>query len=67
MRKGEILQLTEDEKIRVKIMEANATKVSELKGLGRNYAWTDLINADENQLKLFDDIEMFQTPCECID
>lgn len=66
-KKREILELSEDEKRRVKIMEANATKVSELKGLGRQYAWTDLINADQAQRKMFDDTELFQTPCECID
>ena len=66
-KKYEILRLSEDEKTRVKAMEANATKLAELKGLGRQYAWTDLLNADENQLKMFDDLEMFQTPCECVD
>lgn len=67
MRKNEILMLSDDEKRRVKIIEANASKVAELKGLGRQYAWTDLINADEQQAKLFDDLEMYQTPCECVD
>ena len=67
MKKHEILSLPEMLKDRVKRMEANATKLSELKGLGRNYSWTDLINADENQLKLFDDIEIFAPPCECIE
>lgn len=67
MTKGEILQLSDDEKRRVKIIEANATKTVELKGLGRQYAWTDLLNADESQIKMFDDLEMYQNPCECID
>lgn len=67
MKKGEILELSNNEKGRVKIMEAGATKVAELKGLGRQYSWTDLIDADENQLKLFDDTDLFQTPCECVD
>lgn len=66
MKKNEILELSEDEKRRVKVMEANATKVAELKGLGRQYSWTDLLDADEQQMKMFEDIEMFRTPCECI-
>lgn len=67
MKKHEILDLTDDEKDRVKKMEANAKNKVELKGLGRQYAWTDLINADESQMKMFDDLEMFQSPCECVD
>jgi hypothetical protein len=68
MKKHEILDLTEDEKNRVKAMEANAKdKMIELKGLGRQYAWTDLINADESQTKLFEDVDLFLPPCECID
>lgn len=67
MKKHEILDLTDEEKRRVKAMEANATKLAELKGLGRQYSWTDLINADESQLKMFDDLDMFQSPCECVD
>jgi hypothetical protein len=67
MKKHEILDLTEDEKNRVKFMEANAKNKVELKGLGRQFAWTDLINADESQLKMFDDLEMYQSPCECVD
>lgn len=67
MKKHEILKLSNDEKERVKEMEANATKLVELKGLGRQYAWTDLLNADKRQRKMFDDIDLFGTPCECID
>lgn len=67
MKKREVLELSEEEKRRVKVIEANATKVAELKGLGRQYSWTDLINADTNQLKMFDDTEMYQSPCECVD
>lgn len=67
MKKNEILALSEKEKERIKFIEANATKLVELKGLGRQYAWTDLINADERQTDLFDDIDLFQTPCECVD
>jgi len=67
MKKYEILELSNEEKERVKFIEANAKNKVEMAGLGRNYAWTDLINADENQIKLFDDLDLFQSPCECID
>lgn len=67
MKKHEILALPDNLKEEVKAIEANATKLSELKGLGRTYSWTDLINADESQHKLFDDLEMFRMPCKCID
>lgn len=68
MRKHEILALSEDEKRRVAFIEQNAKdKMIELKGLGRDYAWTDLIKADGDQLKMFEDLEVYQTPCECID
>lgn len=67
MKKHEILSLPVHLQIRVMEMESNATKVAELKGLGRQYAWTDLINADQKQIRMFNDIDMFDTPCECID
>lgn len=67
MKKAEILGLSTDEKERVKFIELNAEHKVELKGLGRNYAWTDLINADESQHKLFDDLDLYQSPCECVD
>lgn len=67
MKSWEILKLSENERNRAIKIEANATNVVELKGLGRNYSWTDLINANKEQLTLFDDLEMFQTPCACID
>lgn len=67
MRKNEILDLSENEKLRVKFIESNAKNKVELKGLGRQYSWTDLINSDESQHKLFDDLEMYSPPCECVD
>jgi hypothetical protein len=67
MSKHEVLALPDDFKERAMIMEANATKVAELKGLGRQFSWTDLINADRNQLDLFEESDYFQNPCECID
>jgi hypothetical protein len=67
MKKHEILELSEEEKTRVKFIEANAKNKVEMAGLGRQYAWTDLLNADERQMKLFEDLEMYQSPCECVD
>jgi hypothetical protein len=67
MKKGEVLQLSDEEKRRVRVIEANASKVAELKGLGRQYSWTKLLDADSMQEKLFEDLEMYQAPCECID
>lgn len=67
MKKGEILALSDDEKKRVKFIEENAKDKVEMKGLGRQYAWTDLINADASQYSLFDDLDMFRAPCNCID
>lgn len=66
MKKHEILSLSSEEKERVKIIEANAKNKVEMKGLGRQYSWTDLINADESQLKLFDDLDMYNNPCGCV-
>jgi len=68
MKKGEILSLPTDLQQRAIDMEEKAKpNMIELKGLGRQYAWKDLINADKDQQKLFDDLEMYQPPCECID
>jgi hypothetical protein len=67
MKKGEVLALPDHLKERVIKIEANATKVAELKGLGRQYSWTDLIKADESQIKMFDDLDFYQQPCECLD
>jgi hypothetical protein len=67
MKKHEVLSLPNDLKQRAMDIEANASKVAELKGLGRQYSWTDLIKADKSQIKLFDDLDYFQQPCECID
>lgn len=67
MKKGEILQLPEDLRDRVRIIEKNAKNKVELKGLGRSFSWTDLFAADKDQLKAFDDLEMYQDPCNCTD
>lgn len=68
MKKTEILNLPDDLKQRAVEIEKGAKEnLIELKGLGRNYAWRDLIKADKSQHKMFDDLEMFGMPCECVD
>lgn len=67
MRENEILQLSDELKERVIFIESNATKLIELKGLGRNKRWTDLINADKNQLKIdWDAEDWHEQDCNCI-
>lgn len=66
-KKAEILALSEDEKERVKFIEANAKGKVNLKGLGRNhYSWTDLLNADQEQQKMFKDYKTTSV-CGCMD
>jgi hypothetical protein len=67
MKKHEVLKLPDDLKQRAIRMEENATKLIELKGLGRQYSWKDLITADQKQIKMFEDFDYHQIPCECID
>jgi len=68
MKKHEILKLPNELKERVIFMEKNATKLAELKGLGRNKSWTELIEADRNQFKINWDVEDWHQPtCECIE
>ena len=68
MNKHEIRSLPMDLQQRAIAIERNAADtLHEIKGLGRNYRWEDLINADNEQLKLFDDLELFTLPCNCID
>lgn len=64
-KKYEILSLTPEDKKECIEMEANATNVMEVKGLGRNFAWTDLFYMDETQLDLFDHLELVQQNCDC--
>lgn len=62
----EILQLSKthpDLMARALAMEANA-ELTSVKGLGRNFAWADLVKFSEAQLDLFQTIE---TPCGCYD
>ena len=66
MRKKEILALSPELRERAIEIEKQAKdSLVELKGLGRNYAWTDLLNS--RQTDFFDDLEIFDKPCECID
>ncbi len=46
-------------------MEMNA-KCEVVKGLGRNWRWSDLVKADEQQMKLFDELPD-PVPCGCYD
>jgi len=48
-------------------MEKNAV-LTDIKGLGRNYAWSDLIEFDDKQVRLFDDDwSTAEVPCGCYD
>lgn len=68
MKRGEILALPADLRKRAIQLERNAKEtLREIKGLGRSYRWEDLLTADEGQVKLFDDLELYETPCSCTD
>lgn len=68
MKKGEILALPPELQQRAIAIEQTAKpNLIELKGLARTHSWEALIYADLNQRKLFHDVEMYQSPCECID
>lgn len=49
-------------------MEKNAA-LTDIKGLGRDFAWGDLVTWDESQAKLFDDSDWStaEVPCGCYD
>jgi hypothetical protein len=48
-------------------MEKNA-HLTDIKGLGRNYAWVDLLAFDDAQVKMFDDDwSTAEVPCGCYD
>lgn len=48
-------------------MEANA-ELTAIKGLGRDYSWSDLLKFDEAQTKMFDDdFSTAEIPCGCYD
>lgn len=68
MKLNEILSLPKDLKARCISMEKNATKLAELKGLGRNKSWTDLFNSDASQLKIeWIEEDWHPISCECIE
>lgn len=69
MKKHEIYALKKehpDLAARALAIEAQAELIT-VKGLGRNYAWRDLLKNDEDQLKLFSDAGAPDIPCGCYD
>jgi hypothetical protein len=68
MKKTEILSLPKRLQNRAIRMEENAkATLREIKGLGRRYAWKDLINAQGDQSDRFSDLILYDNPCACID
>lgn len=69
MKKDEIINLSPDLQERsFNIERLAAPNLLELKGLGRNYKWEDLIKSQINQTKLqYEDMDYHEKPCECID
>jgi hypothetical protein len=68
MKRNEILSLSKDLQDRCISMEKNAKKLAELKGLGRNKSWTEIINADRNQMKIeWEEEDWHKISCECIE
>lgn len=68
MKKGEILQLgREHPKLLERALRIErGAELSNVKGLGRNFAWADVIFKDRLQGKLFDETEI-DLPCGCYD
>ena len=69
MRKAEILALKKiypDLLKRALKIETNA-ELTSIKGLGRNYAWKDLVESDEEQYKIFEETDLPPTICSCYD
>ena len=65
-RKQEILSLPNAYKERCISIEKNAQEnLTNLKGLGINYAWKDLFHAQKTQLQMFDEVDYTSLPCEC--
>lgn len=60
----EILSLPADLLQRALVLEDNA-ELHTIKGLGRRWAWAELVKADRAQLKLFPNYD--EEPCECYD
>lgn len=69
MKKHEIFELKKKHPAlleRALTMERNA-ELTTVKGLGRDFAWGDLIATDNAQLKLFPDNGAQEIPCGCYD
>lgn len=68
-KKAEILSLSKELQDRAIHMESiEVPNLTNLIGLGRNYSWKELIEADHQQQKAFEDDEYLNNkPCECID
>ena len=67
MRKSEIFELRDshhDLLKRALTMESNA-ELTVIPGLGRSYAWSDLIKNDANQMKMF--VDVVEQTCGCYD
>lgn len=68
MKKKEVIRLSKEHPAlfqRAINLEHNAAEsLGSVKGLGRNYTWEELVNADEAQGKLWPDID---EPCMCFD
>jgi hypothetical protein len=64
-KKREILSLTPDLQARAIAMEDNA-ELTSIKGLGRDFAWRDLLAFDEAQIKLFPESRV-EMACGCFD
>ena len=67
MRKTEIFELRDshpDLLKRALAMESNA-ELTVIPGLGRSYAWNDLIRNDANQIKMF--VDVVEQTCGCYD
>lgn len=68
-RKSEVIALAKshpDLFARALEMERGASACTTVKGLGRNWRWEDLVNADDAQMKLFDELPD-TVPCGCYD
>lgn len=67
-KKAEVMQLRMDYPelaARAVAMEKNAV-LTDIAGLGRNFAWADLYTAEDNQAKLFEETDL-PIICECFD
>ena len=69
MRKPEVLALAKEHPdllARAVAMEENA-ELTTVKGLGRHWAWKDLVNQDAAQMRLFSDAGTPEIDCACYD